>query len=83
VSDAVCHLFRVSLEDGSLISKFKFAYDTLNLDFTYSGYSTLLVAGDYLFIRFEPSSFRRDYEAFGEPDYKSYLIKIDLKDFSI
>lgn len=50
VSDAVCHLFRINLDDGALISKYKFAYDTLNLDFTYSGYSTLIVAEDYLFV---------------------------------
>lgn len=83
MSDAVCHLFRINLDDGALISKYKFAYDTLNLDFTYSGYSNLIVAEDYLFVWFEPSNFRKSYDEYGRPDYKSYLIKIDLKDFSL
>lgn len=53
---AYCHLFFLDAENGNLKAKYKFAYDEFDSSFTYSGYSSMIVVRDALFIRFEPSS---------------------------
>jgi len=46
VSKAMCHLFFIDLNEGSLISKHKFSFGTLDIDYTHTGLASMIVVKD-------------------------------------
>lgn len=55
--DALCHIFKINIEDGSLVSKHSFAWTEFDSEHTFSGYSSMVIVGKELLIWMESTWF--------------------------